>query len=129
MQVLLEFDVLHENVVALVSDSAAYMTACVNLLKSLGLSNLIHVQCWAHKLDKVVKVFADKFNRLNNCVIKAKKFFKNTRKRKHRYQKYLKDKLKNEKKPTWHDYFFSYFASEYYLLDGEGSKFSCSQSS
>ena len=41
----------------------------------------------------------------------------------------LKDKLKNEKKPTWHDYFFSYFASEYYLLDGEGSKFSCCQSS
>ncbi|KAK3918165.1 CGG triplet repeat-binding protein 1 [Frankliniella fusca] len=92
LQVMFECDVLHENVVALVSDSAAYMTLCVNLLKSLGLPNLIHVQCWAHKLDKIVKVFSDQLENITECVSKTKKLFKNTRKRKHRYQKYLKDK-------------------------------------
>lgn len=37
-------------------------------------------------------MFSDELLRITTCVSKAKKFFKNTRKRKHRYQKYLKDK-------------------------------------
>jgi len=90
-------------VVALVSDSASYMTLCVRLLRSLGLSKLLHIQCWAHKLDKVVKVFSDNLEALNTCVSQTRLFFKNTRKRKHRYQKYLKEKyLFNGKKEIKH---------------------------
>lgn len=88
----MDFNVAHGNVYGLMSDSAAYMTLCARLLRELGLTNMVHLQCWAHKLDKVAKVFSDKLVRLNECVAKTKKLFKNTRKRKHRYLKFLKDK-------------------------------------
>lgn len=90
-QTLTEFNIAHDNVVALVSDSAAYMNLCARLLRELGLTNMIHIQCWAHKLDKIAKVFSDKLSRLNECVANTKKLFKNTRKRKYKYLEYLKD--------------------------------------
>lgn len=77
---------------AVASDSAAYMNLCVKLLQQLVNPNIVHIQCWAHKMDKVGKVFQDKLHRLNECVSNTKRLFKNTRKRKHNYIKFLKDK-------------------------------------
>lgn len=77
--------------VALVSDSTAYMNLCARLLHELGLTNMIQIQCWTHKLDKIAKVFSDKLLRLNEYVANTNKLFKNTRKRKHKYLQYLKD--------------------------------------
>ncbi|XP_026290182.2 uncharacterized protein LOC113214890 [Frankliniella occidentalis] len=91
IQTLLQFDLAHENCAAVVSDGAAYMTLCAKLLKELVNPNLVHIQCWAHKTDKVVKVFSDKLQMLHECVMNTKQLFKNTRKRKHRYIQYLKD--------------------------------------
>jgi len=53
---------------------------------------MVHLQCWAHKLDKVAKVFSEKLSKLNECVKNTKKLFKNARKRKNEYVKFLKDK-------------------------------------
>lgn len=86
-----EFNLKHENVVALVSDSAQYMNVCFRLLQEIAMPDLIHIQCHAHKLDKIAKVFSDKLNRLNECVAKTKKLFQNTRKRNHNYLKHLRD--------------------------------------
>lgn len=92
-QTLHDFDVDHANVVAVDSDSAPYMNLAVRILRGL-LNNpsLAHVQCWAHKLDKGVKVFVDKLYRINECVSNTKKLFKNTRKRRHNYIKLLKER-------------------------------------
>ncbi|KAK3926560.1 CGG triplet repeat-binding protein 1, partial [Frankliniella fusca] len=94
IKALNKFDVLYENVVGVSSDSAAYMNKCVKLLKELTNPNLIHIQCWDHKLDKVSKVFSKRLPRINECVKNCKKLFKNTRKRRHNYKKFLKDKYK-----------------------------------
>jgi len=85
------FDVNFEDVVR-TTDSAAYMNLCVRLLKELVNANTVHIQCWAHKLDKISQIFHNKLPRLNECVSKAKKLFKNTRKRKNKYLKFLRDK-------------------------------------
>lgn len=91
-QMLNKFEVLYDNVVAVDSDSAPYMNKCVRLLKQLVNPKLVHIQCWDHKLDKVTAVFHTTFTRLNECVSKTKKLFKNTRKRKHNYLRLLKKK-------------------------------------
>lgn len=92
LQTLNSFDVNFKNVVGITTDSAAYMNLCIRLLKELVNPNMIHIQCWAHKLDKVSQIFYNKLLRLNECVSKVKKLFKNTRKRKNRYLKFLTDK-------------------------------------
>ncbi|KAK3929769.1 ATP-dependent helicase ULS1 [Frankliniella fusca] len=92
METLQYYGIMFNNVSAVATDSAAYMTLCIKLLRELVNPDLIHVQCWVHKLDKVAKVFSDKLTRLNQCVSNTKKLFKNTRKRKHRYIKFLSDK-------------------------------------
>ncbi|XP_034232068.1 uncharacterized protein LOC117640011 [Thrips palmi] len=92
IQTLQHYLIAHENVVALISDGASYMTLCAKLIKELVNPDLIHIQCWAHKMDKVVKVFSDKLQHLHEFVMNTKQLFKNTRKRKHKYKQYLRDK-------------------------------------
>lgn len=98
MQALNKFDVAFENVVAVSSDSAPYMNLCARLLKELVNPSLEHIQCWDHKLDKVSKMFSTKLRRLNECVKKTKKLFKNTRKRRNVYMKFLRDRYHFTKK-------------------------------
>jgi len=97
-QSLQKFKVKHEDVVAVSTDSAAYMTLMVKLLQQLVNPLIVHIQCWEHKLDKVSKIFSEKLKRLNECVVNTKKLFKNTRKRRSQYIKYLKDKYSFYKK-------------------------------
>ncbi|KAE8739559.1 hypothetical protein FOCC_FOCC014942 [Frankliniella occidentalis] len=68
LQTIQHFEVAHQDVVAIGSDSAAYMNLCIRLLKTL-LDNpsLIHLQCWAHKLDKIVKIFPEQLYSFTNA--------------------------------------------------------------
>lgn len=80
------------------TDSAVYMNLCIRILKELVNPNMVHIQCWAHKLDKVSQIFHNKLPLLNECVSKPKKLFKNTRKKKNWYLKFLRDKYSFSKK-------------------------------
>ena len=71
------------------------MTKCVETLRGLISEKLIHIQCWALKLDLVAKIGQRELISLNECVTQTKNEFLNTRKRKHRYLKYLCDMYKN----------------------------------
>lgn len=95
-----KYDVQYGNVLGISVDSAPYMNKCIRLLKTLVNPDLIHIQCWDHKLDKITQIFSTKFQRLNECISKCKKLFKNTRKRKHNYFKFLESKYKESKKKT-----------------------------
>lgn len=80
------------------SDSAPYMTSCINTLKGIIGPDLLPIQCWSHKLDKITKIAPEKFTRLNEFISKFKKLFKNTRKRKHKYMEHLTKKYGENKK-------------------------------
>lgn len=88
----MKFEIKYDNVAGLSCDSAHYMTACAKNLKAIINSELLHVQCWSHKIDKLNKICPDKFPRLNEFISKTKKVFKNTRKRKYKYTEFLQDK-------------------------------------
>lgn len=49
IQTLNFFDVNFEDVAGITTDSVPYMSLCVRLLKDLVNSNIVHIQCWAHK--------------------------------------------------------------------------------
>ncbi|XP_052127492.1 uncharacterized protein LOC127750292 [Frankliniella occidentalis] len=68
------------------------MTACARTLKGIIGEQLLHIQCWSHKLDKLEKIPSQAFTKLNEYVSKTKQVFLNTRKRKHRYISFLEDK-------------------------------------
>lgn len=86
---LKEYNVSYENVIALVSDSAPYMTACFNALKILIGDHIIHLQCWAHKMNLVGDVFMKELKELNFTVSKVKIAFLHSRKMKAAYLSFL----------------------------------------
>lgn len=98
LSVLANNDIKYENVVAVVSDSARYMAKCVNTLQVVLSENLVHVQCWAHKLNLVASLWSLNLSELNTFVSNVKHAFLNSRKRKHRYKSFLEEKYpENEK--------------------------------
>lgn len=92
--VIMKYEIQYNNIVGISSDSARYMTKCVRTLKGLISDDLVHVQCWAHKLDIISKFVPRYLTHLNECVSMTKKAFQNTRKRKHRYLKFLEEKYR-----------------------------------
>lgn len=67
----------HDNVKGIASDSAPNMVhTCINTLKEIIGSDLLHIQCWFRNLDKVTKVAPENFTRLSEIISKSKKLFK-----------------------------------------------------
>ena len=91
MGVIQEYGISYDNVVAFVSDSARYMTLCAEMCSVLC-PTMVHVQCWAHKLNIVASILSYELQDLHTCVVNAKMIFLNTRKRKHRYLSFLKER-------------------------------------
>ncbi|KAJ8881897.1 hypothetical protein PR048_018383 [Dryococelus australis] len=69
---------------AFVPDLARYINKCVKVLKVL---------CWVHKLDLVGNVWCSELTTLNECAVKAKMVFLNTRKRKHYYLEFQENPI------------------------------------
>lgn len=97
MDVLTEYGVKYDSVIGIVTDSARYMTLCAQMCEILC-PDLLHIQCWAHKLNLVANIWSNKLPELNNCIANAKMAFLNTRKRKHRYLSFLRERYPNEEK-------------------------------
>lgn len=89
---LKEYEIDYSQVKGLVSDSARYMGACFGLLKVLLGDNILHYQCWAHKVNLVGDVFLKEFKELNSIVAKTKSAFLHSRKMKSAYLNFLNDK-------------------------------------
>ncbi|XP_063227740.1 uncharacterized protein LOC134533894 [Bacillus rossius redtenbacheri] len=89
VDILVKFDVKYDNVISFTCDSAKYMTKCADLLRVLVSDKLLHIQCWAHKLCLVGNIWVAQLSELNECVMKTKMFFLNSRKRKHHYLQFL----------------------------------------
>ncbi|XP_052124170.1 uncharacterized protein LOC127749561 [Frankliniella occidentalis] len=85
-----------QDVVAVVSDSARYMTKCARILKGLN-SDLQHVQCWPHKLHNAANTFQKTLPELNAAVTKVKKVFLHARKRSNEYLLFLQEKYPDDK--------------------------------
>ncbi|XP_066480385.1 phosphatidylinositol N-acetylglucosaminyltransferase subunit C isoform X2 [Tiliqua scincoides] len=79
LDTLQKYSIDRQRVVGIVTDSARYMTKCVETVKEL-IDNVQHVQCWAHKASSIGSVFEDKLDELNTVVIKVKHAFLNIRK-------------------------------------------------
>lgn len=95
VEVINKLEIPFQQITSVVTDSARYMTKCVDSLKVLFGDSLIHVQCWAHKMNLVSSIFQVELKELNNCVLNVKNAFLNTRKRKHLYQAFLKEKYED----------------------------------
>lgn len=78
------------------ADSARYMTKCFKTLKGLH-EELLHVQCWPHKLHHVGNTFQDTLPELNSSVKHIKKIFLNARKRKNNYLLFLQEKYPEDR--------------------------------
>lgn len=68
------------------------MGACFGVLKILLGDNILHYQCWAHKVNLVGDVFLKEFKELNSIVPKTKSAFLHSRKMKSAYLNFLKEK-------------------------------------
>lgn len=95
-----KYEVKYDDIVCIVSDSARYMTKCINSMKVLLSEDLLHVQCWDHKLSLVQSLFPQALPELNECVSKTKHLFQNTRKRKHNYLAFLRAKYPEGEKAS-----------------------------
>ena len=89
MDVVNKLEISLTNVSCIVTDSAACMKKCVDSLKFLFGESLVHIQCWAHKLNLVSNIFQIDLKELNECILQVKSAFLNTRKRKHAYFAFL----------------------------------------
>lgn len=99
VDVVQKFAIEFRNIIAICSDSARYMTSCVNnSLRILFSRDMVHIQCWAHKLNLVAGLWSITLPELNTCVTNTKSVFTNTRKRKHHYISFLKEKYPNGEK-------------------------------
>ena len=91
-----KYAVEYDNVLGIITDSARYMTLCANTLKGLVGEKLAHIQCWAHKINLVGQIWQNTLDELNTTVAKTKAAFLNTRKRKHLYLEFLREKYEND---------------------------------
>lgn len=79
------------NVLALISDNAAYMKKCfTDGLRGL-LPNAVHVTCWAHILSLVGEEFRGAFELTDNFVASMKAIFSKAPGRRARYLSHLRD--------------------------------------
>lgn len=92
VSVIQKLNISWENIVSITSDSARYMSKCINTVRVLVSEELIHTQCWAHKVNLVANLWAAELTKLNECVSHTKHLFVNTRKRKHAYLTFLQAK-------------------------------------
>lgn len=124
VDVVQKLEIGYYNIVSITSDSARYMTKCIGAIRVLVSDNLIHTQCWAHKLNLVGNTWSVVLEELNTCVTQAKHAFLNTRKRKHAYLQFLTTKYEDQpQKPKlfpipvitrWNSWFLSVeYLSEY----------------
>ncbi|KAJ8893392.1 hypothetical protein PR048_005983 [Dryococelus australis] len=79
-----------ECVCSFISDSAKYMGKCAEMLKVLVSENLLHIKCWAHKLNLVGNIWSSELVALNECLVKTKM-------RKHHYLQHLQESNANPK--------------------------------
>lgn len=84
------YDILYNNIVGFVSDSAPYMISCFNSLKVLIGNKILHFKCWAHKISLVGNVYMKELKILNEVITKIKMAFVQSRKIKAEYVAYLK---------------------------------------
>ena len=84
------------NVLALVSDNAAYMKKCFNdSLRGL-LPIAVHVTCWAHILSLVGEEFRGALELTDSFVASMKAIFSHAPGRRARYLSYLRDCASND---------------------------------
>ncbi|XP_063222257.1 uncharacterized protein LOC134530897 isoform X2 [Bacillus rossius redtenbacheri] len=65
LSTVVEFGINYEDVVGVVTDSARYMTKCVSSLKDIFSEKMVHIQCWAHKLNLVASLWSAELGELN----------------------------------------------------------------
>ncbi|XP_070506833.1 uncharacterized protein [Chironomus tepperi] len=92
---LKDYDIGYSQVKGLVSDSARYMSASFNVLKILIGPDILHFQCWAHKINLIIGCFISDFNELNTVVSKIKSAFVHSRKMRSAYVTYLRENAQN----------------------------------
>lgn len=86
-----KYDISYENIDGLVSDSARYMGTCFTAMQVVIGNDLIHYQCWAHKINLIGDVFMKELPELNMLVSKVKMVFLHGRKIKHAYASFLRE--------------------------------------
>lgn len=96
LNVVVACSIDYSNVIAIVTDSARYMGACVESLRVPFSENMVHMQCWAHKFNILAGMWSDLMPKLNAFISESKILFLNTRKRKHRYMSFLKEKYSSD---------------------------------
>ncbi|KAJ8888882.1 hypothetical protein PR048_008376 [Dryococelus australis] len=69
------------------------MTTCANTLKTIFSEEMVHIQCWAHKLNIVSSLWSSTL-----CIQYTKHSSLNARKRKHKFVTFLKQKYPDEEK-------------------------------
>lgn len=89
LDTLQKYSIDCQRVIGIVTDSAEYMTKCVETVKEF-LDDVQHVHCWAHKAGNIGSVFEDELDELNTTVVKVKNAFLNTRKS--NYVQFLNEK-------------------------------------
>ncbi|KAJ8890613.1 hypothetical protein PR048_010122 [Dryococelus australis] len=93
-----EYIIKYDSVVVFVSDSARYMIKCSASLQVVLGDQVLHIQCWAHKLKLVGSICPKVLTQLNTAISRSKSAFLCTRKRKHLYTKFLTNKYPNGEK-------------------------------
>lgn len=120
-----KYEVKEENVVAYVTDGARYMTRSASTLKGVFGDHVYHVQCWAHKINLIGQIWQNNLEDLNLFVIKVKNAFLNTRKRRHAYLNFLREKNEEDQVKMfpmpivtrWNTWFHSVFYLAVHLRD------------
>ena len=91
IRTLTDANIDFNNVLALVSDNAAYKKKCFTAgLRGL-LPNAVHVTCWAHILSLVGEEFRAAFELTDNFVASMKAIFSKAPGRRARYLSHLRD--------------------------------------
>ncbi|KAK3924038.1 Coiled-coil domain-containing protein 125 [Frankliniella fusca] len=90
-----------EEVQAFVADSARYMDKCFRTLQSLN-EELLHIQCWPHKLHHCGQTWQFSLPDLNQAIMNTTKLFLHARKRKKQYLAFLSKKYPDQPKKWKH---------------------------
>ena len=83
-------DIDFNNVLAVVSDNAAYMKKCYSDILSSLFPNSVHVTCWAHTLHLAVEAFRHQLPSADAVVASGKSIFAHAPSRRQRWLQHLK---------------------------------------
>ncbi|KAJ8894447.1 hypothetical protein PR048_007101 [Dryococelus australis] len=72
LSVVTEHEIKYEDIVAVISDSASYITKCGDSVKILFSGDIVHILCWAHKLNIVTSLWSSSLSELKTCVQNVK---------------------------------------------------------